>query len=133
MILKLFFALNILTAFQPVITQEVPTISSNPKINSIYTNYPKDGTWIQIPKGTNKLTVHVEAENTETILFWLIPTGTQTWIERELIGYDIQENQDDNEFSLTWIIDKPYLYNHLYIQAIGDGLVEQDEINLYME
>ena len=133
MILKLFLALNILTACQPFISQESPTSSSKPEIKSIYTDYPKDGTWVQIPKGTKKITFHVEAENTETILFWLIPTGTQTWTERKLIGYDIRENQTDNNFSLTWNIDKPYLHDHLYIQAIGDEIVEQDVINLYME
>ncbi len=134
MILKLFFTLNILlTAFQPFISKESPITSSKPEIKSIYTDYPKDGTWVQIPKGTKKITFHVVAENTETILFWLIPTGTQTWTERKLIGYDSRENQTDKNFSLTWNIDRPYLYDHLYIQAIGDDRVEQDEINLYME
>jgi len=133
MILKLVIALNILSAFQPFISQESPITSSQPEIKSIYTDYPKEGTWVQIPKGTNKITFYVEAENTETILFWLIPTGTQTWTERKLIGYDIRENQTDNNYSLTWNIEKPYLYDHLYIQAIGDGKVEMDVINLYME
>ncbi|WP_240793471.1 hypothetical protein [Psychrobacillus vulpis] len=133
MILKFFLALNILTAFQPFISQVSPITSSKPEIKSIYTDYPKDGIWVQIPKGTEKITFHVEAENTETILFWLIPTGTQTWTERKLIGYDIQENQIDNNFSLTWNIDKPYLHDHLYIQAIGKEIVTNDTINLYME
>lgn len=133
MILKLFIALNILSAFQPFISQENPITSLKPEIKSTYTDYPKEGTWVQIPKGTKKITFHVEAENTETILFWLIPTGTQTWTERKLIGYDIRENQTDKNFSLTWNINKPSLYDHLYIQAIGDGIVEQDVINLHME
>jgi len=133
MLLKLVIALNILTAFQPFISQENPITSLKPEIKSIYTDYPKEGNWVQIPKGTKKITFHVEAENTETILFWLIPTGTQTWTERKLIGYDIRENQTDKNFSLTWNINKLSLYDHLYIQAIGDGIVEQDVINLYME
>ena len=133
MILKLFLALNILTAFQPSISQESPITSSKPEIKSIYTDYPKDGIWVSIPKGTKKITFHVEAENTETVLFWLIPTGTQTWTERKLIGYDIQENQNDNNFSLTWNIDKPDLLDHLQIQAIGEEIVANDLINLYME
>ena len=132
MILKLFLALNIIALFQPFISQEIPA-SSKPEIKRVYTDFPKEGTWVQIPKGTENLTFHVEAENTDTILFWLIPTGTQTWTERKLIGYDIRVNETDNKFSLTWNIDKPYLLDHLYIQAIGDGIVEQDEINLYME
>ncbi|MED3554108.1 hypothetical protein [Cytobacillus praedii] len=95
MILKLFLALNILTAFQPNISQDTPSQPSNPKL----------------------------AINTETVLYWLIPTGTQTWTERKLIGYDIKENPNDNNFSLTWKIDKPYLHDHLHIQAIGEGVL----------
>ncbi|MEO4052617.1 hypothetical protein [Solibacillus sp. CAU 1738] len=75
----------------------------------------------------------MEAENTDTVLFWLIPTGTQTWTERKLIGYDIQENQNDHHFSLTWHINMPYLHDHLHIQAIGDGIVANDTINLSMD
>lgn len=133
MILKLFLALNILSAFQPFISQESDITSSKPEIKRIYTDYPKDGIRVQIPKGTKKITFHVEAENTETILFWLIPTGTQTWIERKLIGYDMRENQTDHNFSFTWNIGKPYLHDHLYIQAIGEETVTNDIINLYME
>ena len=96
MILKILLSLSLLTACQPFISQESPIPSSKPKIKSIYKDNPKDGTWVQIPKGTKKMTFHVEAENTETILFWLIPTGTQTWTERKLIGYDIRENQTNN-------------------------------------
>ena len=133
MILKLFLAVNILTALQPFINQESPITSSKPNIKRIYTNYPKDGIWVQIPKGTKNITFYVEAENTETVLFWLIPTGTQTWTERKLIGYDIKENPTDTNFSLTWTIDTPYLHDHLHVQALGKEILEQDIINLYME
>jgi hypothetical protein len=132
-ILKLFLAFNILTTVQPVISQESSSQPSRPEIISIDTGYPKDGIWVHIPKGTVEITIHVKAENTETILFWLIPTGTQTWTERKLIGYDIKEIHDDNNFSLTWIIDKPYLLDHLHIQALGDGTIANDMINLYMD
>lgn len=132
MILKLFLALNILTAFQPFISQESSITPLKPEIKCINTDYPKDGMWVQIPKGAEKITFHVESKNTETVLFWLIPTGTQTWTERKLIGYDIRENQSDNNFSLTWNIDKPYLHDHLHIQAIGEGIVANDIINLSM-
>ena len=67
MILKLFLALNILTAFQPFISQESP---SKPVIKSIYTVYSKGRIWVSLPKGTKIITFHVEAENTETVLFW---------------------------------------------------------------
>ena len=133
MILKLFLALNIITLFQPFISQESSLHHPNPKLKVYIHIFQKKELGCGFQKEQRILTFHVEAENTETILFWLIPTGTQTWTERKLIGYDIRENQTDNHFSLTWNIDKPYLLDHLYIQAIGDEIVEQDEINLYME
>lgn len=47
------------------------------------------------------MTIHAEAQNTETVLFWLVPTGTATWSERELIGYD----KDGNDgWSVTWAL-----------------------------
>lgn len=107
LILKSLLALNLLTAIQHAENQKV--FSQTPKIISFYTDYPKDGIWVQIPKGTKKITFNVKADNTETVLFWLISTGTQTWNQRILIGYDIKEDEGDNKFSLTWIIARvPY-------------------------
>lgn len=131
--LKLFLTLITLTALLPFTGQERPIASSKPDIKNLYTDYPVDGNWVQIPKGTKNITFYIEAKNTETVLFWLIPTGTQTWTERQLIGYDIRENHTDNNFSLIWNIDKPFLHDHLYIQALGEDAMEQDAINLYME
>ncbi|WP_404427031.1 hypothetical protein LG296_12950 [Ureibacillus chungkukjangi] len=130
MLLKIFLALNILTVLQ---VHDTTYQSPRPEIKSINSNYTKDGIWISIPKGTKKITFHVEAENTETVLFWLIPTGTQTGVERKLIGYDIQKNQTDHNFYLTWNIDKSSLHDHLYIQAIGEEQVTNEIINLSME
>ncbi|MGE8203048.1 hypothetical protein ACQKP0_00570 [Heyndrickxia sp. NPDC080065] len=129
-ILKSFLILSLFTAFQPVDNQKV--MSQAPKIISFYTDYPKDGIWVQIPKGTKKITFNVKADNTETVLFWLIPTGTHTWNKRKLIGYDIKKDDKDNQFSITWIIDRPSLLDHLYIQALGEGIAN-DTLNLYME
>lgn len=78
MILKLFFALNIFTAFQLNISQDTPSQPPIPKILSISTDYPSEGNWIQIPKGKREITFDVKAKNTETVLYWLIPTGTKT-------------------------------------------------------
>ncbi|WP_246945199.1 hypothetical protein [Bacillus pinisoli] len=132
MILKLFFALNILTAFQSNFSQDIPSQTPNPRILSISTDYSSNGNWIQIPKATKEITFKIKAEHTETVLFWLIPTGTQKWTERKLIGYDIKENERDDNFSFTWNIDKPYLQDHIHIQAIGEGNVTNDIINLSM-
>lgn len=135
MLLNLILSVYILSTFQPWLSHisQESSLTSKPVIISINTDYPKEGGWVRIPKGTEKITFHVIAENTETILFWLIPTGTQTWTKRELIGYDILESKTDKNFSLTWNINKPYLHDHLYIQAIGDETVTNELINLSME
>jgi len=131
MIPKLF--LIILTLSFPLLIQQTSIHSPMPQIISINTDFPEVGGWVQIPKGTERITFSIEAEHAETILFWLIPTGTQTWSERKLIGYDIRENESDKSFSLTWNIDKPYLHDHIYIQAIGDDKVSNEIINVAME
>jgi hypothetical protein len=96
-----------------------------------YTDISLKDNWVGIPKGTKKITIYVEAKDTETVLFWLIPTGTQTWNERELIGYDINDD-NDNKFSLTWEINKPFLHNHLQVQALGmDGISDIINITTY--
>jgi hypothetical protein len=130
MILKTYLALSLVSFLHPTEYQNVN--SHNPKIISFETNFPKDGGWVRLPKGTKEITFNVKAENTETVLFWLIPTGTQTWNQRKLIGYDIKENDNENKFSLTWIIDRPFLHDHLHIQALGEG-VENGILNLHME
>lgn len=130
MILKSCLVLSLLTAYHSVENQKV--IAQPPKIISFYTDYPKNGIWVQVPKGTKKITFNVKADNAETILFWLMPTGTQTWNQRKLIGYDIKEDDKDNQFSLTWNIDRPFLLNHLHIQALGEGIAN-DTINLIMK
>lgn len=54
----------------------------------VFTDIPEESGWWVVPSGVNKMNIYAESKNTETVLFWLIPTGTQTWRERELIGYD---------------------------------------------
>ena len=130
-IIKTLLTLSLLTTFQPINKQYA--VFHTPKIISIDTEFPKEGNWIIIPKGTKKITFTVKAKNTETVLFWLIPTGTQTWKERKLIGYDIKKNDNDNEFSLIWDIDRPFLHDHLHIQALGNGEgISNEIINLSM-
>ncbi|MBA2875098.1 hypothetical protein HNR31_001871 [Anoxybacillus caldiproteolyticus] len=53
------------------------------------------------------------------MLFWLIPTGTQTRKEKELIGYD----QDGNDgWCLTIDLSNRWLHPHLHM-VIGDDPV----------
>ncbi|QHE52417.1 hypothetical protein [Pontibacillus sp. HMF3514] len=111
-------------AYQSIFNVSPP----NPDIKSIETNYPKNGIWVQIPKGTDEITFNVKAENTQTVLFWLISTGTQTWTERILIGYDIKENDTDNIFTLNWKINKDSLHDHLHVQGLGENPLNFNKI-----
>ncbi|WP_409174390.1 hypothetical protein [Brevibacillus fortis] len=97
------------------------------EILRVSTDLPKIGNWWRAPKGVHKMTIHVEAKNTETMLFWLIPTGTQTWGQRELIGYDI-DGRDG--WSLTWKFDNRVLHDHIHVQAIGEETVSNSSINV---
>lgn len=128
LLFKTYLALGLLGGHPGYINQ----VSKEPVIISLKAGYPTDGSWIKIPKGTREITFKVQSENTETILFWLIPTGTQTWTERKLIGYDIKENENDNNFSFVWNIDQSYLHDHLSIQALGEGITS-NIINLQMK
>ncbi|MEK4339110.1 hypothetical protein [Brevibacillus sp. FSL L8-0710] len=99
-------------------------------ITSISTDLPKEGNWWRVPKGVKQLTIQVEAKNAETVLFWIIPTGTQTWGERELIGYD--KNGSDG-WSLTWRFGDRKFHDHIQVQAIGDETVANEIINVTSE
>ncbi|NEZ01521.1 hypothetical protein G4D62_19670 [Bacillus shackletonii] len=130
LILKSCLVLSLLTPLQPVGNQKV--VPAPPNIISIDTDFPKKGAWVQIPKGTKKITFKLKAESTETVLLWLMPTGTQTWHQRKLLGYDIKEDDKDNLFTFTWNIDRLSILDHLHIQALGEGIAN-DTINLIME
>lgn len=99
-------------------------------ITSVSTDLPKEGNWWRVPKGVKHLTIQVEAKNAETVLFWIIPTGTQTWGERELIGYD--KNGRDG-WSLTWKFGDRNFHDHIQVQAIGDETVANEIINVTSE
>lgn len=108
-------------------------------IKSLYTNIPEMNNWVTVPKGTEEITIYVEAENTETVLFWLIPNGTHTWWERTLIGYAINTEKErtfnsPQTFSFTWKIDKPLLYDHIEAQLIGmNQITSGGSINIIMD
>ncbi|ULO08772.1 hypothetical protein H1230_08320 [Paenibacillus sp. 19GGS1-52] len=98
---------------------------TTPVISNVETNFPKKDGWYVVPKNSGELDVSVNATNVETILFWAVPTGTEAWGERELIGYDI--NGEDG-WSLTWKISEISLHHRIAIQALGsDGKTITDE------
>ncbi|PEL05652.1 hypothetical protein CN601_21615 [Bacillus sp. AFS017336] len=100
----------------------------SPRIDKFYTSIPEKDNWVMVPKDTKKITFFVEASNTETVLFWLVPTGTQTWNERELIGYHINKDED-GKFKFTWKIDR-HLHDHLHIQALSENEISGSIINI---
>jgi hypothetical protein len=104
-------------------------VSPSPKIEKFYTNIPEIDNWVVVPKSTKEITINVEALNTETVLFWLVPTGSEQWNERKLIGFDIK-NDGDNKFSMTWKIPE-HLHHHLYVEALGDNNIEHTSLNIY--
>lgn len=96
-----------------------------PIITNVETNYPEKEGWIVIPTDSTELNITVEATNAETLLFWAVPTGTETWGERELIGYDTNE---DDGWKLTWDITGKSVHHHVIVQALGsDGKTITDE------
>jgi hypothetical protein len=117
-------------------TQEAMTTSTNqPKqidtraqILKVYTDLSEEAGWWVVPKGVSTMTIYAEANNTETVLFWLIPTGTQTWSDRILIGYD---KDGSDGWSLKWELGNRTLHDHIYVQALGSDSQANDSINVY--
>ncbi|WP_225229664.1 hypothetical protein [Sporosarcina quadrami] len=82
-----------------------------------------------VPEGVRTMTISVEAENVDTVLFWITPTGTETWGERTLIGYDIDGSDG---WSTTWEFGDRIFLDHITVQALGSDSVTQasESINL---
>ena len=136
---KIMISLTLLSHLGSIPFNNQNSVPAPKVIKSIYTNIPEKGNWVTVPKGTKEMTISVEAENTETVLFWLIPTGTQTWHERRLIGYAINKDKEhqfnkNHVFSLTWKIDEPSLLDHLVVELIGmQEVTNGGSINISME
>lgn len=89
----------------------------------------KDG-WHIVPKGITTLTISVEVENVDTILFWIAETGTGTWGERQLIGYDIDGSDG---WSITWEFGERKFHDHISVQVLGSDFATQasETINIH--
>lgn len=139
LILKTLISLGLLWNSGVITANSQITVPLPKVIKSAYTNIPETNNWFTVPKGTKEITIYVEAENTETVLFWLIPTGTQTWWERRLIGYAINTKKErtfnsQQTFSLTWKIDKSFLHDHIEVQLIGlHETTDGGSINISMD
>ncbi|WP_082423055.1 hypothetical protein [Paenibacillus dakarensis] len=102
---------------------EAPTelvhINTEVKINKVHIDAKEDGGWWVVPQDAETLTINVEADHADTVLFWSAPTGTEVGKERELIGYDID---GEDGWSLKWNIKGQILHNHIDVQVLGmDG------------
>lgn len=87
-----------------------------PKILEVRTDLKEKFGWHIVPRDVHSMTISVEAENVDTVLFWIAPTGTETWRERELIGYDIDGSDG---WSITWDFGDRIFHDHISIQALG--------------
>ncbi|WAA08975.1 hypothetical protein [Fervidibacillus albus] len=100
------------------------------KIKKVDTDLEEKDGWYIVPNGVNTMTISVEVENVDTILFWIAETGTGTWDERQLIGYDIDGSDG---WSITWEFGDRIFHDHIAIQALGsDGSTQVIEtINVH--
>ncbi|ASJ54544.1 hypothetical protein BP422_13835 [Brevibacillus formosus] len=120
-----FFAVLLLAFWllHPV-TTVANQVEPAPKILSVTTRVnskpaPIINHWVTLEKGGGKLEIQVEADNTEQVLFWIIPTGSQTWKYRRLIGVD-SDGRDG--FTLEWKYQDRIYQDHIKIEALGpDG------------
>ncbi|WP_068782446.1 hypothetical protein [Paenibacillus sp. GM2] len=122
-----FLVVVLLTACNNRLTESVRPQNTNGKaeILEVTTDLTKNAGWWVVPEDATTMTIHVKAKNIETVLFWIAPAGTETWGERELIGYDIEE---DNGWSLTWNFGSRAFHDRIYIQALGsDGTTQDNE------
>lgn len=103
-----------------------------PKITEVRTDFEEKHGWIIVPKDAHSMTISVEAENVDTMLFWIAPTGTETWRERELIGYDIDGSDG---WSITWEFGDRIFHDHISIQALGSdsSTITDTSINMHSE
>lgn len=114
---------------EAVSTNQSENIDNTARILKVDTNLKKDHVWHYVPEGVSSMTITVEAENVDTVLFWITETGTETWTERTLIGYD---TDGSDGWSITWEFGERIFLDHLTIQAIGSDFVSQatESINL---
>ncbi|MGP0586209.1 hypothetical protein [Paenibacillus timonensis] len=105
---------------------EPQALERGAEIVEVTTDMPQNAGWWIAHEGTTTMTIQVKAHNVDTVLFWIVPTGTETWGERELIGYDLDGS---NGWSLTWDFGSRSMHDRIVVQALGsDGITQQQEI-----
>lgn len=102
------------------------------KITNVSTTLEEQDNWFIVPENTKTVTFKVEAEHTNTVLFWIAPTGTETGKERKIIGYDADGSDG---WSLEWKVGNQALHDHISIEALGiDGrTMDSYTLNIHSE
>ncbi|GIP05676.1 hypothetical protein [Paenibacillus lautus] len=97
-------------------------------IDRVYTDAKEEYGWWVVPKNSKSITIYVEAQNAQAVLFWSTPTGTEVGKERELIGYDID---GEDGWSFEWDIQDKSLHNHITVQALGVDTLVTERFNVH--
>lgn len=123
MLLLMLLLVGCSSAVAPIPSEAIATVDAQrelldlqAKIIKVATDLSYEINWWVVPQDIDTMTIYVEAENVETVLFWIAPTGTETWKERELIGYDIDGSDG---WSLTWKFGDRQFHDHIAVQALG--------------
>ena len=79
------------------------------------------------PVGT--VTFHAQVSDATRVRFFLVPTGTDTWENRESIGLD---RSGDDGWSVRYTYADEPLWSHVLVMADGPGgTTEKLPFNLY--
>ncbi|WP_027085268.1 hypothetical protein [Cohnella panacarvi] len=87
------------------------------QILNAYTDLQKKSGWWVVPRSVSAMTIYAEVKNAETVLFWKVPGGTETWGERTLIGFD---KDGSDGWSIKWEFGNQTFHDYIYIQALGN-------------
>lgn len=106
-------------------TDQSEDSDNSARILKVSTDLKEEHNWFIVPEGVHTMTISAEVENVETVLFWISETGTGTWAERTLIGYDIDGSDG---WSITWEFGDRIFHDRISIQALGsDGVTQASE------
>ena len=92
------------------------------KIFNVSTDLAQENGWSIVSDGVTEMTITVEAENVDVVLFWIAPTGTGTGLERELIGYDLDGSDG---WSIHWKFGNRTFHDHITVQVLGSDYASQ--------
>ena len=104
------------------LSEDNKVIDNSVKISKVYTDLEVENNWHIVPKNVREMTITIEAENVDIVLFWIAPTGTGTGLERELIGYDLDGNDG---WSINWQFGDRIFHDHISVRVLGSDYSTQ--------